>query len=49
MLLIVDNLRGKTIGGKLQNETTRISITKPSLSKLQDSIYTQAYLEKVSK
>jgi outer membrane lipoprotein-sorting protein len=49
MLLIVDNLRGKTIGGKLQNETTRISITKPSLSKLPDSIYTQAYLEKVSK
>jgi outer membrane lipoprotein-sorting protein len=49
MLLIVDNLRGKTIGGKFQNETTRISITQPSLSKLQDSIYTQAYLEKVSK
>jgi hypothetical protein len=49
MLLIVDNLRGKTIDGKFQNETTRISITKPSLSKLPDSIYTQAYLEKVSK
>jgi len=49
MLLIVDNLRGKTIGGKFQNETTKISITKPSLSKLPDSIYTQAYLEKVSK
>jgi outer membrane lipoprotein-sorting protein len=49
MVLIVDNLRGKTIGGKLQNETTRITITKPSLNKLPDSIYTQAYLEKVSK
>jgi outer membrane lipoprotein-sorting protein len=49
MLLIVDNLRGKTIDGKFQNETTKISITKPSLNKLPDSIYTQAYLEKVSK
>jgi outer membrane lipoprotein-sorting protein len=49
MILIVDNLRGKTIGGKFQNETTRISITKPSLNKLPDTIYTQAYLEKVSK
>jgi len=49
MLLIVDNLRGKTIAGKFQNETTRITITKPSLSKLPDTIYTQAYLEKVSK
>jgi outer membrane lipoprotein-sorting protein len=49
MLLIVDNLRGKTIDGKFQNETTKITITKPSLSKLPDSIYTQSYLEKVSK
>jgi hypothetical protein len=49
MMLIVDNLRGKTINGKFQNETTRITITKPSLTKLPDTIYTQAYLEKVSK
>jgi hypothetical protein len=49
MLLIVDNLRGKAIEGKFQNETTKITISKPSLSKLPDSIYTQAYLEKVSK
>jgi hypothetical protein len=49
MLLIVDNLRGKTIGGKFQNEYTRLTISKPSLTSLPDSIYTQAYLEKVSK
>jgi hypothetical protein len=49
MLYIVDNLRGKTINGKFQNETTKITISKPSLNKLPDSIYTQAYLEKVSK
>jgi outer membrane lipoprotein-sorting protein len=48
MLLIVDNLRGKTVGGKFQNETTRLTITKPSLSALPDSIFTQAYLEKVN-
>jgi outer membrane lipoprotein-sorting protein len=48
-LYIVDNLRGKTIGGKMQNETTVITVTKPSLNKLPDSIFTQAYLEKVSK
>jgi hypothetical protein len=49
MLLIIDDLRGKTIDGKFQNETTKITITKPSLTKLPDSIYTQSYLEKVSK
>lgn len=49
MMLIVDNLRGKTINGKFENETTRITITKPSLSRLPDLVYTQAYLEKVSK
>jgi outer membrane lipoprotein-sorting protein len=48
-MLIVDNLRGKTINGKLENERTQITITKPSLSTLPDSIFTQAYLEKVSK
>ena len=48
MLLIVDNLRGKSVGGKFQNETTRITITKPSLSALPDSLFTQAYLEKVN-
>jgi outer membrane lipoprotein-sorting protein len=49
MMLIVDNLRGKNIGGKFQNETTKITISKPALTKMPDSIYTQAYLEKVSK
>ena len=48
-VVIVDNLRGKTVGGKLQNERTTITITQPALDKLPDSIFTQAYLEKVSK
>lgn len=49
MLLVVDALRGKTINGKFQNEATRITIAKPSLASLPDTIYTQAYLEKVNK
>jgi outer membrane lipoprotein-sorting protein len=49
VLHIVDNLRGKTVGGKFQNESTKIFITKPSLDHLEDSKFTQAYLEKVSK
>jgi outer membrane lipoprotein-sorting protein len=48
-LYIIDNLRGKTINGKFQNEQTVITITEPSLGKQPDSIFTQAYLEKVSK
>ena len=47
-ILIVDQLRGKTIGGKFLNEKTQISIAKPSLSHQPDSLYSQAYLEKVS-
>ncbi len=48
-LFIIDNLRGKTINGKFQNEQTKITITQPSLGKQQDSIFSQAYLEKVSR
>lgn len=43
-MLIVDNLRGKMIGGKMQNEKTQITITKPSFSKQNDSIYTKSFL-----
>ena len=48
-VLIVDALRGKTIGGKFQSEKTQISISKPSLAAQPDSLYSKAYLEKVSK
>lgn len=48
-VLIVDALRGKTIGGKFLNEKTQITIAKPSLTAQPDSIYSKAYLEKVSK
>lgn len=48
-ILIVDALLGKTIGGKFQNEKTQITIAQPSLTPQPDSLYSKAYLEKVSK
>lgn len=48
-IVILDALAGKKIDGKLQNERTRIDIKQPSLQALPDSIYSKAYLEKVSK
>jgi len=49
LILIIDALRGKTIGGKFENETTEITITKPSLEKLPDALFTKAYLEKMAR
>lgn len=48
-ILIVDALRGKTIGGKFLNEKTQITIAMPSLAHQPDSLYSKAYLEKVSR
>jgi outer membrane lipoprotein-sorting protein len=48
-ILIVDALRGKTIGGKFLNEKTQITIAMPSLAPQPDSLYSKAYLEKVSR
>ena len=47
-IVIVDALAGRTINGKFKNERTIITVTKPSLSKLPDMVFTQAYLERVS-
>jgi outer membrane lipoprotein-sorting protein len=48
-ITIVDALRGKKIGGTFLSETTEISISKPSLEKLPDALFTKAYLEKFGK
>jgi outer membrane lipoprotein-sorting protein len=45
-VVIVDALRGKMIDGKLVNERTQISIARPSLKDLPDSVFTKAQLEK---
>lgn len=44
-MLIMDNLRGKRIGGKMQYERTQISISNVSFSKVDDIVYTKPYLE----
>jgi outer membrane lipoprotein-sorting protein len=48
-MLIVDAIRGKTIGGKFINEKTQLTIAKPSLVRQPDALFTKAYLEKVSR
>jgi outer membrane lipoprotein-sorting protein len=45
-ITIVDALRGKKINGRFVNETTIISIMKPSIAPLPDALFTKAYLEK---
>ena len=47
-MLIVDELRGKTVAGKFQNERTEIAISNVSFEKQSSSTYTKAYLEMMS-
>lgn len=47
-MIIIDELRGKTIGGKFQNERTEISISNISFEKQSSSTYTKAFLEMMS-
>ncbi|MBQ8679058.1 MAG: outer membrane lipoprotein-sorting protein [Treponema sp.] len=42
---IQDNLKGKKISGKMEYETTLISISNAALVKQDDAIYTKPYLE----
>ncbi len=48
-IYLIDALRGKTVDGKFKSETTKITIAKPSLDPLKDSMFSKAYLEKVGK
>lgn len=47
-ILIVDNLRGKRIGGTMQYERTQITISGVKFENVQDSVYTRPYLEMMS-
>lgn len=47
-MLIVDNLKGKKIGDKMQFERTQISISNVVFEKVKDSVYTKPYLELMS-
>ncbi len=48
-MVIIDHLQSKSIQGKIEYERTSVTITKPSLKALPDTIYTKDYLERVSR
>lgn len=48
-MVIQDQLRAKKIGGKTEYERTTVTISKPSLKPLPDTVYTKDYLERVAK
>lgn len=47
-MVIQDNLKGKKIGGKMNYESTTISISNATLEKQDDAVYTKPYLELMS-
>ena len=49
MMVIVDNLKSRVIDGRTEYERTTVTISKPSLKALPDSVYTKDYLERVSR
>ena len=48
-MVVVDNLRGKKINGKMQYEQTQITISNVSFAKQMDTVYTKKYVEMQSK
>ena len=48
-ILFVDALRGAVINGAFVNEKTQISISKPSFSKVADSVFSKTFLESVNR
>ena len=48
-IVIVDALQGRTVDGVFRNERTTIAVAKPTLSRLPDLVFTQAYLERASR
>jgi len=48
-MIILDNLQGKMANGKFVNDRTTITISKPSLERLPDALFSKAYLEKFAK
>ena len=48
-IVIVDALQGRTVNGVFRNERTIITVAKPTLNRLSDLIFTQAYLERASR
>ena len=47
-MLIIDQLRGKKINGKMQYEQTQITISNVSFAKQKNTVYTKKYVEMMS-
>ncbi|MBI9107227.1 MAG: outer membrane lipoprotein-sorting protein [Spirochaetales bacterium] len=48
-MVILDHLRSKRINNKIEYERTTITISKPSLSELPDTLFSKEYLERVNR
>jgi outer membrane lipoprotein-sorting protein len=48
-ILLVEELRGVMINGKLEKERTQITINKPSFEKIDNSVFSKLFLEEVNK
>jgi hypothetical protein len=48
-MVIIDHLQSKKIGDKVEYERTTVTISKPSLKALPDTVYTKEYLERVAR
>ena len=48
-IMYVDMLRGADINGTFINERTQITITRPSFTRIADSVFSQTFLESVSR
>ena len=47
-MVILDHLRSRRINNRIEYERTTITISKPSLTELPDSLFTKEYLERVN-
>ncbi len=48
-MIVIDNLRGKKINGKVEFERTQVTISNVSFEKQKDSVFTKKYVEMMSK
>jgi hypothetical protein len=47
-ILIVDDLRGAVVAGKMQNEKTLITVAKPSFKAVDNAMFSKAFLENIN-
>ena len=48
-ILFLDHLKGATVNGKFVHEKTQVTINKPSMKQLPDSVFSKIFLESTSR